>query len=92
MSNQSPMRRRAAPVEPAPVEPLLRAPVVSLSDVHEPARARIAAIVAARGLNPVARALGVDRAALASYLTGRARRGTNLLVQTLLPMVFPPEK
>ena len=82
------MRRRAAPASVEPVAPLLPAPVVSLSDVHEPARERIAALVAERGLQPIARALGVDRAALASYLTGRARRGTNLLVQTLLPLVF----
>ena len=51
-------------------------------DASGPITDTIRAAVAVRGVAPVARALGVPRAAIASYLAGSARAGTRLVIET----------
>jgi hypothetical protein len=46
---------------------------------------RIEHAVAAHGANAVAKALGIPRGTLGSYLIGVARRGTIVLVETNAP-------
>lgn len=48
----------------------------------ESARALVQKAIEIRGAEPVARLLGVPRGSLLAFLTGTARKGTALLIET----------
>lgn len=47
-----------------------------------PTRQKVAAAVESKGANAVAGALGVPRGTVLSYIAGRSREGTDLLIES----------